>query len=193
MAATTTEFDPVLLYKDRCIAHSTAVITSTGMFSTSAPPGWISLTTAGDVVRIPFNRPDGLMAIKVIYMNPATGSTAMYAAMALRNPPSTDKVAWRAPAAGIGTSTAETGWQMVQSTSVFVATSTQAQQYDFGPFETARYGHVMAASSNGIDAKQPFLEVMVGYSTKAAGTWAALATNAPVGGYYLSAIELPKP
>jgi len=193
MAATTTEFDPVVLQKNSCIPFSTATVPSTGMNSTQGPPGCISLTTAGDVVRIPFNKPDGLMMIEASYWNPATGSTAMYAAMALRNPPSTDRIAWRAPATGIGTSTAESGWQMVQSTGRILATSTQMQTFLFGPFETARYGHVMAASSNGIDANQPFLEVMFGYSTAAAGTWAALATNAPAGGYYVKAMELPKP
>ena len=191
MAATTTENDPVLMYKDTVKPLSTAVITSTGMFSTSAPPGWLSLTTAGDVVRFPFNRPDGKMVIEAIYWNVATGSSDMYPAIALRNPPSTDNLAWRAPATGIGTSTAETGWKMVQSTATLIATSTQAQSYLFGPFESARYAHVMASSSNGIDAKQPFLEVMFGYSTKAAGTYVALSTNAPVGGYMVHAIELP--
>jgi hypothetical protein len=192
MAATTTEFDPMLLARDSCLPFSTAIVTSTGMNSTQGPPGCISLTTAGDVVRIPFNRPDGRMLIEASYWNTCTGSTAVYAAMALRNPPSTDKLAWRAPGTGIGTSTAESGWSMVRSTARILATSTGMQTFVFGPFETARYGHVMAASSNGIDAKQPFLEVMFGYSTAAAGTWAALATNAPAGGYYVKAMELPK-
>ena len=190
MAATTTEFDPIIL-NGGVKAFSTAVTPSTGMQSTQGPPGWISLTTAGDVVRIPFNKPDGKMCIEAVYWNACTGSTAVYAALALRNPPSTDKVAWRAPGTGIGTSTAESGWQMVRSTGVMLATSTQCQTFVFGPFESARYGHVMAASSNGIDAKQPFLEVMFGYSTAATGTWAQLATNAPVGGYYVKAVELP--
>ena len=191
MAATTTEFDPVLMYRNSVKPLSTAVIGSTAMYSTAAPPGCLSLSTAGDVVRFPFNRPDGKMVIEVTYWNPCTGSTAVYPAIALRNPPSTDKIAWRAPATGIGTSTAESGWAVFQSTAVMVATSVQCQTYEFGPFESARFGHVMAASSNGIDAKQPYLEAMFGYSTKAAGTWAALATNAPVGGYYISAVELP--
>ena len=192
MAATTTEFIPTKMYAGSCVPYSTAVVGSTAMYSTAGGPGAISLTTAGDVVRIPFGRPDGKMAISVTYHETITASTAVYAACALRNPPSTDRRAWRALGTGIGTSTAESGWAVIQSTAVMTATSIQLQTYLFGPFESARYGQTMGGTStNSIDKGQLFLEMMFGYSTKTSGTWAALATNAPAGGYYVTAVELP--
>ena len=194
MAATTTEFIPVKLYKDQCVvANDSTACLSTGMYSTQGLPGAVSLTTAGDVVRIPFGRPDGLMVVEMAIYG-VTGSTACYPAIALRTPASTDKRAWRAKATGIGTSTAESGWTVVQSTAVMSGSSTIVNTFVFGPFESAQYGHVMAASSRSINAGQQYLECMFGMTTKAAGTWLSISTNNTLGGSMnIRGFELPKP
>jgi hypothetical protein len=195
MAATTTEFTPIQLYKDSAkVANASTACLSTGMYSTQGLPGAISLTTCGDVVRIPFERSDGLMAIEMA-MYGVTASTAVYPAIALRIPPSTDKRKFQGPITGIGTSTAETGWAVVQSTAVMSGSSTIVQTYVFGPFESAEYGHTMGGTStNSIDAGQMFLECMFGHTTKAAGTWLSLSTNNTLGGSMnIRAFELPKP
>ncbi|MFA5212842.1 MAG: hypothetical protein WC406_05895 [Methanoregula sp.] len=179
MAATTTEMDPVLLYKDRFMAlGGPSINSSIGYASTNAAashlPGAVNLTTANDVIRFPFNRPDGKMAL-VAQFNIGGSTVAWYPALALRYPPSTDKVAWRT-LHGIGTSTAETGWKMHYST---VATDGSSGRYTYviGPFESALWGHVFSASSNGIDAGQPFLECSLLLSSVAAGTYVKATTN----------------
>jgi hypothetical protein len=179
MAATTTEMDPVLLYRDRLVALGGPTVNSSiGFASTNAAafgiPGAVNLTTANDVVRFPFNRPGGKMAL-IAQVNIGGSTVAWYPALALRYPPSTDNMAWQTKHA-IGTSTAETGWKMVYST---VATDGSSGRYTYvaGPFESAMWGHVLAASSNGIDAMQPFLECSLVLSSIAAGTYVKATTN----------------
>ncbi|MFA5347766.1 MAG: hypothetical protein WC294_06485 [Methanoregula sp.] len=187
MAATTTELDPILFYRDRVITQTTNIAGSTAMMRAQAFPGGIRLSTAGDVVRIPFNRPDGKMVIVATYLE---NSTIGYPAIHLRNPPSTDRVAWRAPGTGIGTSTAASGWKTIESTSSVELTTAQIAMVTFGPFESARYGHVMAASSNGIDAKQPFLECVFDLST-ATGSDFLDSTGVHFAACNIQAFELP--
>lgn len=179
MAATTTEMDPVLLYRDTLKALGGPVVNSSiGYVSTNAAafdiPGAVNLTTANDVIRLPFNRADGKMAI-IAQFNIGGSTVAWYPALALRLPPSTDKRAWRTTHA-VGTSTAETGWVMIRST---VATDGSSGRYTYvaGPFESAKYGHCFSASSAGIDAGQMFLECSLLASSVAAGTYVKATTN----------------
>jgi hypothetical protein len=127
------------------------------------------------------------MVIVATYLE---NSTIGYPAIHLRNPPSTDNVAWRAPGTGIGTSTAASGWKTIESTSSVELTTAQMAICTFGPFESARYGHVMAASSNGIDAKQPFLECVFDLST-ATGSDFLDSTGVHFAACNIQAFELP--
>lgn len=187
MAATTTEIDPILLYRDRVITQTTNIAGSTAMMREAAFPGGIRLSTAGDVVRIPFNRPDGKMLIIGTYLE---NTTIGYPAIHLRNPASTDSRAWRAPAAGQATSTAAGGWKTYESTSSVELTTAQMAMVTFGPFESARFGHVMAASSNGIDAGQMYLEAVFDLST-ATGSDFLDSTGVHFAACNVMAFELP--
>lgn len=187
MAATTTEIDPLLCYRDRVILHTTNIAGSTAMMRAQLFPGGIRLSTAGDVVRIPFNRPDGKMLIIGTYLE---NSTIGYPTIHVRNPASTDGRAWRAPAAGEATSTAAGGWKTFESTSSVELTTAQMAMATFGPFESARFGNVFSASSNGIDANQPFLEVVFDLST-ASGSDYLDSTGVHFAACNVMAFELP--
>jgi hypothetical protein len=184
MAATSTSINPISLNRG-VRPFSTAPVLGSAVVG---QPG-LSVTT-GEYIRIPYSQKDGNMVIKALYLA-HTGSTAIYPAVAIRNPPTTQKLSWRGPGTGIGTSTAESGWSVQQSTAVMTATSTESQEYVFGPFEVARYGIFAAGTSFGhVGANQSYIECVFGYSTKAAGTAMALTTNV-AGTIYVQAFEVP--
>jgi len=177
MAATTTGMKAIQLAKDTIKITSTNTLNST-VESTNAVarilPGGIYTSTANDVFQIQFSKPDGKM---VIYGQIDGCETAYYPVIALRNPPSSDGIAWRAPAKGIGTSTANSGWEMIRSTSA-LAGSSGRETFVAGPFESARYGHLCATSTNYLDKGAVYLEFSILGSTVAStGTWAAATTN----------------
>lgn len=179
MAATTTEMVAIKSYRDRMTACGGPVVNSSiGYISTNAAafdlPGAVNLTTANDVVRLPLARADGKMMI-LAQFNVGGSTVAWYPALAVRLPPTTDGVAFRSKHA-IGTSTAESGWKMFYST---VATDGSSGRYTYviGPLESAEFGHVMAASSNNINAKQVFIECSLLASSVAAGTYVKATSN----------------
>jgi hypothetical protein len=180
MAATTTEMDPVLLYKETFKALGGPVVNSSiGYASTNAAafdfPGAVNLTTAADVIRFPYNRTDGKMVL-IANVNMGGSTVAWYPALAVRYPETSDGMAWMSKVHA-GTSTAETGWKMIYST---VATDGSSGRYSYviGPFESAKWGNVFFdSSSNGIDKGQPFIECMFLLSSVAAGTMVKATTN----------------
>jgi len=159
-AGTTTELSPHQLVSGTFKMISTNFLNST-VESTNADlsqiPGGLKLTTGTDVVRLPFHKPDGKMVIYG-YINGA-GSTTVFPAIALRLPESSDGLAWRSPVHA-GTSTENTGWHVIRSTSATIGSSGR-EAFVTGPFETAKYGlNFFGTSSASIDVNQSYLEVM---------------------------------
>jgi hypothetical protein len=190
IAGTTTYVDPTVLNFGVKLA-STNTDGSTKIVDAGAYiPGYRRLTTGTDVVRVPFNSANGKMVINAIFCAPAT-SANLYPYINLRLPPSTDKLAWRAPAAGIGTSTADSGWKLMVSTATQACASSETMAVVFGPFESAKYGHVMAASSAGIDAMQPYLEFQIALSTGSTGSDYTDSTTLHYVCAHINAFELP--
>jgi hypothetical protein len=193
MAATTTGMKAIQLVRDTVAITSTNYSNST-VESTNANarmiPGGLKFSTYADVIQIQYSKPDGKM---VIFGQIDGCETAGYIAFAVRNPPTSDGIAWRAPTA-IGTSTAETGWQLFRSTAALVGSSGR-ETFVAGPFESARYGHLCATSTNYIDVNSRYLEFQVLLSTVAStGTWVAASTNAfssRAAGFSIIAFEVP--
>ena len=160
-AGTTTEHDCVVCKLNGVVLASTNYgYSSLGHdVATGKIPGSCKLSTGTDVVRFPFNQPNG----KMIILGEWSGSvitTACYPGILLRKPESSDGLAWRSPA-DAGTSTAESGWERIYSTAAILCATSQAYTVAYGPFESAKYGNVfLSASSNGINIGQPYLEVM---------------------------------
>src|SRR5512133_518202 len=193
-----TNFETKFAYRNRLVAVSTAAIKSsaaTGFPSTEAtwvPPGF-KKTTVGAQCQFPIEKPGAQMFLHVMYDSPCTGSTAgCYAQVDVMKAVGSYSPAWAGQSGGTIASSGETFWDSFLSTSLFIATSTEAESYVLGPIDTAKYAQNFGGtSSNSIDKYQNFLAVMIGYSTTAtAATHDALSTNAPIGAYYVQAMEL---
>ena len=205
---TTTEFVPTQLspFKLKQVG-STATVTAAFGSSVGSTNGWgnggwlNTMSSELSTVRIPFKSgADGKMIILADFI--CAQSTAYFPCLAIRIPPLSTygdlnypPTAWRAPAQGMGTSTAETAWFMCRSTLALYATSTNSigNSYALGPIESGTFGmKFYSASSNNIDQGQSFLEIMPGLSSVAStGTWAAMSTNPILGNISIAAFELP--
>jgi hypothetical protein len=161
------------------IPGSTTAVTGSTLQRDAAGAGTgVTLTTGTDVVRFPYGSANGKMVLYAEYVSLGT-TVATYPAIALRIPPTTDYYAWQSGGRSIGTSSEETGWKLLTSTlGVTAASSNSTVTGVFGPFDPAKYGHVMSASSNGINAGQPYLECMFNLSTVAGapGTYQSTKT-----------------
>jgi len=166
---TTTQLDPIVLKFNGAVINSTTVSTVMGQSTRGRDlyggAASVHMTTGTDVIRIPFNSANGKMVIAAEVMG---GVGTFYGTIALRLPPSSDQLSWQTKS-GLGTSTAESGWEVIASTQSYLATATNSAMYAFGPFDSARYGHWFGGTSSAsIDKYQPYLEVMVGQATSTA-------------------------
>jgi len=180
---TTTYFIPILAKVTQsgvgsAIPGSTTAVTGSTLQRDGAGAGTgVTLTTGTDVVRIPYGSANGKMLVYAEYVSLGT-TVATYPSIALRIPPTTDYFAWQSGGRNVGTSTAETGWKLITSTiSITAASSNSTVTGVFGPFDSARYGHIMPSSSNGINAGQPYLECMINLSTVAGASLTYLSTK----------------
>lgn len=188
-AGTTTYIDSPQLAVEKVVIQTTNTAGSTKMQNEAALPGGVRLTTGTDVVRFPYNSVDGMMVIAA-YFNEST-SVAGYPVIMLRNPPTTDGRAWRAKT-HIGTSTAESGWTLIASTASITLTTAQSALVTFGPFESAKWGHVFpGASSNGIDKDQQYIEAMIRLSTVGSTDTVMNSTTLWSGAINVISFELP--
>ena len=189
-AGTTTEFDPIVLgWETVKVSTNNSLVNSTVEHddATGHAPGTLRLTTHTDVVRFPYNQPNGKM---VIFANLLAPDTSIgYCAVAVRYPESSDGVAWRSPPHA-GTSTAESGWKMFYSTNFSAATS-QGISFVAGPFESAKWGNWSATSTRSIDANQPFLEMMFMMTTAADTAFLVAASSSRSELMNVAAFEVP--
>jgi hypothetical protein len=150
-------------------------------------------TTANTYVNYPVENPGADMMFYIIYNGPSLVSTVNYACVAVQKRPST--------AGGFidstGDSTAEKAFDLIYSTAMFAATSTEAQGFLLGPIDTQRYGcNYLASSSGDVDKYQSFIRMMVGYSTAVAAvgvpktTLAVMSTSVPGNGYHIAAFAV---
>jgi hypothetical protein len=169
-------------------ASSGELYFSTDPWSVSrAIPGMI-YATGNTYINFPVENPGNDMAFYVIYNGPSTvASTDRYAAISLQKRPATQGGFMDA----VQDSTKEGSFERIYSTAAFLATSSQAQAFLFGPVDTMRYGCTYGATSSGdVDTYQTFIRMMVGHSTATTCTHDALSTNAPAGGYYILPIQM---
>jgi hypothetical protein len=162
-------------------------------------PGAIKSTlAANDVMRIPIRKEDSNLVFYIIEDSaiPAT----YYPLLAIRKPNHSSTIMDHSPAWGVshsvGTSTQESGWDLIRSTAAVLATTTgDAEGFVAGPFESAKYAmNFGPTSTSGIDKQQSFFEIMFGYTTVAStGTYLEFSTNAMStdGCYIVLPIEIP--
>lgn len=192
-----TNIETKFAYRNRFVAVSTAVVKSsaaTAFISTEATwtiPGFKE-TSVGAMVQFPIEKPGAPMLIDIVYDSPCTGSTGAYPQIDVMKAVATYTPAWGGKTQATIASTIEDSWVHFVSTAAFTATSTEAESWAIRLNDTARFAQNFGGtSSNSIDKYQNFLAVMIGYSTtSAAASHDALSTNAPIGSYYIRAMEL---
>ena len=197
---TTTQYDSVVLALDTIKLMSTTLGGLTTMPSTDATgvqPGMIRLTTHTDVVQFPINSANGKMVIMGHMIGPDT--SVGYVAIAMRFPMSSDGLAWQQEKGKIiaGASTQELGWKMFYSTN-FASGSSRTLSFVAGPFDNAKFGLNMGASSTTyIDKGQSYYECMFMMTTAGASTsvtpvtFLTAASSSRSQLYNVCAFELP--
>jgi hypothetical protein len=188
-----THFQTNVARRGKIIAISTQYASTSALyFSTSFDigdviPGFI-YATGHTYINFPLETGVKDVAFLIIYDGPSTiASTDRYAAISVQLRPST--------AGGftgsLYDSTVEAAFERFYSTAAFVASSTEAQAFIFGPIDTYRYACNYGGTSTGdVDKYQNFIRMMVGHSTASAGcTHDALSTNAPANGVYICPIQ----
>jgi hypothetical protein len=184
--------------------NATVLGSSTGAMSAEGYmgiPGAIKSTIVGDVFRIPINKDDSNMSLFIVADTMASSSS--YLQLAIRKPQHQSTIQDYSPAWGIagsvGTSTQNSGWDMVRSTALMLELSGGgagfAESFMAGPFESAKYAmNFGPTSTSGIDKNQNYFECMVGLSTVGStNTWTEFAASAFLGGgvIYVVPIETP--
>jgi hypothetical protein len=175
-----------------------AAMSDAAPYGTILPGAMKSTLAANDIFRIPIRKDDSKVVFYIIADSAIPAG--YYPQFAIRLPTRASTLQEMSPAWGVsnsvGTSTQESGWNVIKSTAAILATTTgDAEAFIAGPFESAKYAMNFGATSTaGIDKNQNYFEVMFGYSTVAStGTFLKNTTNvmSTDGCYIILPIEIP--
>jgi len=175
-------------------AYSGGAILAFSTLTGNKLPGFIT-STADTYINYPIDPSGGDISFVIIYDGPTTVAASGYPAVSIQKRPSSQGGYYGSTM----DSTMESAFERIYSTSVFVATTIQAEAFLLGPLNVQKYGcNYLGTSSNEVDQYQSFIRMMVGYSTVAGGPGAtgigcthdALSTSLTAGVYYILPIQI---
>jgi hypothetical protein len=178
-------------------------------------PGGMRSSIAYDIMRIPIRKDDSNVVFYIL-QDSACMRSSNCLTLAIRKPHHGSTIQNASPAwmvsNTVGTSTEESGWDLIRSTSLSMATSTEAEGYIAGPFESAKYAMNFGGTSTGtgstvgtegyeskfyIEKNQNYMEIMVGFTSvigNTGGSWllmTSIGIGAPNGSIVVVPIEIP--